>query len=154
MDGYIYNFIRRLEELVLLQEKSVNIILQAKSIKPSSEVSMRISFFYLDIFEMLSELLNNIEFLEEENKKSYLLELALESLSLTLVSLPFLSSLSPMFADKELAKDIEEVVVLLEDMLIAWDEEKLRIASQYMAKVYQLLRYYLYSASRSYQNMS
>ncbi len=154
MDGYIYNFIRRLEELVLLQEKSVNIILHAKSIKPSSEVSMRISLFYLDIFEMLSELLNNIEFLEEENKKSYLLELALESLSLTLVSLPFLSSLSPMFADKELAKDIEEVVVLLEDMLIAWDEEKLRIASQYMAKVYQLLRYYLYSASRSYQNMS
>jgi len=154
MEGYIYNFIRRLEELVLLQEKSVNIILQAKSIKPSSEVSMRVSLFYLDIFEMLSELLSNIEFLEEENKKSYLLELALESLSLTLVSLPFLSSLSPMFADKELAKDIEEVVVLLEDMLMAWDEEKLRIASQYMAKVYQLLRYYLYSASRSYQNMS
>jgi hypothetical protein len=89
MEGYIYNFIRRLEELVLLQEKSVNIILQAKSIKPSSEVSMRISLFYLDIFEMLSELLSNIEFLEEENKKSYLLELALESLSLTLVSLPF-----------------------------------------------------------------
>jgi len=139
---------------VLLQEKSVNIILHAKSIKPSSEVSMRVSLFYLDIFEMLSELLNNIEFLEEENKKSYLLELALESLSLTLVSLPFLSSLSPMFADKELAKDIEEVVVLLEDMLMAWDEEKLRIASQYMSKVYQLLRYYLYSASRSYQNMS
>lgn len=139
---------------MLLQEKSVNIILHAKSIKPSSEVSMHISLFYLDIFEMLSELLNNIEFLEEEDKKSYLLELALESLSLTLVSLPFLSSLSPMFADKELAKDIEEVVVLLEDMLIAWDEEKLRIASQYMAKVYQLLRYYLYSASRSYQNMS
>jgi hypothetical protein len=154
MEGYIYNFIRRLEELVLLQEKSVNIILQAKSIKPSSEVSMRISLFYLDIFEMLSELLSNMEFLEEENKKSYLLELALESLSLTLVSLPFLSSLSPMFADKELAKDIEEMVVLLEDMLMAWDEEKLRMASQYMAKVYQLLRYYLYSASRSYQNMS
>jgi len=154
MDGYIYNFIRRLEELVLLQEKSVNIILQAKSIKPSSEVSMRISLFYLDIFEMLSELLSNIEFLEEENKKSYLLELALESLSLTLVSLPFLSAMSPMFADKELAKEIEEVVVLLEDILMAWDEEKLRIASQYMAKVYQLLRYYLYSASRSYQNMS
>jgi len=154
MDGYIYNFIRKLEELVLLQEKSVNIILHAKSIKPSSEVSMRISFFYLDIFEMLSELLSNIEFLEEENKKSYLLELALESLSLTLVSLPFLSSLSPMFEDKELAKDIEEVVVLLEDMLIGWDEEKLRMASQYMAKVYQLLRYYLYSASRSYQSMS
>jgi hypothetical protein len=154
MEGYIYNFIRRLEELVLLQEKSVNIILQAKSIKPSSEVSMRVSLFYLDIFEMLSELLSNIEFLEEENKKSYLLELALESLSLTLVSLPFLSSMSPMFADKELAKDIEEVVVLLEDMLMAWDEEKVRIASQYMAKVYQLLRYYLYSASRSYQNMS
>ncbi|MFZ8786094.1 hypothetical protein [Thermocrinis sp.] len=154
MDGYIYNFIRKLEELVLLQEKSVNIILHAKSIKPSSEVSMRISLFYLDIFEMLSELLSNIEFLEEENKKSYLLELALESLSLTLVSLPFLSSLSPMFADEELAKDIEEVVVLLEDMLMAWDEEKVRMASQYMAKVYQLLRYYLYSASRSYQNMS
>jgi len=154
MEGYIYNFIRRLEELVLLQEKSVNIILHAKSIKPSSEVSMRISLFYLDIFEMLSELLSNIEFLEEENKKSYLLELALESLSLTLVSLPFLSAMSPMFADKELAKDIEEVVILLEDMLIAWDEEKLRMASQYMAKVYQLLRYYLYSASRSYQNMS
>jgi hypothetical protein len=154
MEGYIYNFIRRLEELVLLQEKSVNIILQAKSIKPSSEVSMRVSLFYLDIFEMLSELLSNIEFLEEENKKSYLLELALESLSLTLVSLPFLSSMSPMFADKELAKDIEEVVILLEDMLMAWDEEKVRIASQYMAKVYQLLRYYLYSASRSYQNMS
>jgi hypothetical protein len=154
MDGYIYNFIRRLEEFVLLQEKSVNIILQAKSIKPSSEVSIRISLFYLDIFEMLSELLSNIEFLEEENKKSYLLELALESLSLTLVSLPFLSALSPMFADKELARDIEEVVVLLEDMLTAWDEEKLRIASQYMTKVYQLLRYYLYSASRSYQSMS
>jgi hypothetical protein len=154
MDGYIYNFIRRLEEFVLLQEKSVNIILQAKSIKPSSEVSMRISLFYLDIFEMLSELLSNIEFLEEENKKSYLLELALESLSLTLVSLPFLSAMSPMFADKELAKDIEEVVILLEDMLMAWDEEKVRMASQYMAKVYQLLRYYLYSASRSYQNMS
>jgi len=154
MDGYIYNFIRRLEELVLLQEKSVNIILHAKSIKPSSEVSMRISLFYLDIFEMLSELLSNIEFLEEENKKSYLLELALESLSLTLVSLPFLSALSPMFADKELAKDIEEVVVLLEDILMAWDEEKLRIASQYMARIYQLLKYYLYSASRSYQNMS
>jgi hypothetical protein len=154
MDGYIYNLIRKLEELVLLQEKSVNIILHAKSIKPSSEVSMGISFFYLDIFEMLSELLSNIEFLEEENKKSYLLELTLESLSLTLVSLPFLSSISPMFADKKLAKDIEEVVVLLEDMLIAWDEEKLRMASQYMAKVYQLLRYYLYSASRSYQNMS
>jgi len=115
---------------------------------------MRISLFYLDIFEMLSELLSNIEFLEEENKKSYLLELALESLSLTLVSLPFLSAMSPMFADKELARDIEEVVVLLEDMLTAWDEEKVRIASQYMAKVYQLLRYYLYSASRSYQNMS
>jgi hypothetical protein len=154
MEGYIYNFIRRLEEFVLLQEKSVNIILQAKSIKPSSEVSMRISLFYLDIFEMLSELLSNIEFLEEENKKSYLLELALESLSLTLVSLPFLSAMSPMFADKELAKDIEEVVILLEDMLMAWDEEKVRMASQYMAKVYQLLRYYLYSASRSYQNMS
>ncbi len=154
MEGYIYNFIRRLEELVLLQEKSVNIILQAKSIKPSSEVSMRVSLFYLDIFEMLSELLSNIEFLEEENKKSYLLELALESLSLTLVSLPFLSAMSPMFADKELAKDIEEVVILLEDMLMAWDEEKVRMASQYMAKVYQLLRYYLYSASRSYQNMS
>lgn len=154
MDGYIYNFIRKLEELVLLQEKSVNIILHAKSIKPSSEVSMRISLFYLDIFEMLSELLSNIEFLEEENKKSYLLELALESLSLTLVSLPFLSAMSPMFADKELAKDIEEVVILLEDMLMAWDEEKVRMASQYMAKVYQLLRYYLYSASRSYQNMS
>jgi hypothetical protein len=154
MEGYIYNFIRRLEELVLLQEKSVNIILQAKSIKPSSEVSMRVSLFYLDIFEMLSELLSNIEFLEEENKKSYLLELALESLSLTLVSLPFLSSMSPMFADKELAKDIEEVVILLEDMLMAWDEEKVRMASQYMAKVYQLLRYYLYSASRSYQSMS
>jgi hypothetical protein len=154
MEGYIYNFIRRLEELVLLQEKSVNIILQAKSIKPSSEVSMRISLFYLDIFEMLLELLSNIEFLEEENKKSYLLELALESLSLTLVSLPFLSAMSPMFADKELAKDIEEVVILLEDMLMAWDEEKVRMASQYMAKVYQLLRYYLYSASRSYQNMS
>jgi len=154
MEGYIYSFIRRLEELVLLQEKSVNIILQAKSIKPSSEVSMRVSLFYLDIFEMLSELLSNIEFLEEENKKSYLLELALESLSLTLVSLPFLSAMSPMFADKELAKDIEEVVILLEDMLMAWDEEKVRTASQYMAKVYQLLRYYLYSASRSYQNMS
>jgi len=154
MDGYIYNFIRKLEELVLLQEKSVNIILHAKSIKPSSEVSMRISLFYLDIFEMLSELLSNIEFLEEENKKSYLLELALESLSLTLVSLPFLSAMSPMFADEELAKDIEEVVILLEDMLMAWDEEKVRMASQYMAKVYQLLRYYLYSASRSYQNMS
>ena len=154
MEGYIYNFIRRLEELVLLQEKSVNIILQAKSVKPSSEVSMRVSLFYLDIFEMLSELLSNIEFLEEENKKSYLLELALESLSLTLVSLPFLSAMSPMFADKELAKDIEEVVILLEDMLMAWDEEKVRMVSQYMAKVYQLLRYYLYSASRSYQSMS
>ncbi len=154
MEGYIYNFIRRLEELVLLQEKSVNIILHAKSLKPSSEVSMRISFFYLDIFEMLSELLNNIELLEEEGKKSYLLELALESLSLTLVSLPYLGTMSPMFADRELAKDIEEIVVLLEDMLTDWDEEKVKTASQHMVKLYQLLRYYLYSASRSYYSMS
>ncbi len=154
MESYIYNFIRRLEELVLLQEKSVNIILYAKSLKLSSEVSMRISFFYLDIFEMLSELLNNIELLEEESKKSYLLELALESLSLTLVSLPYLGTMSPMFADRELAKDIEEIVVLLEDMLTDWDEEKVKTASQHMVKLYQLLRYYLYSASRSYYSMS
>jgi hypothetical protein len=47
MEGYIYNFIRRLEELVLLQEKSVNIILQAKSVKALLRgVHARIPFLF------------------------------------------------------------------------------------------------------------
>jgi len=154
MDGYIYSFIRRLEDLVAQQGKVINIILYAKGVKLSSEASLRLSFFYLDTFEMLFELLHNIEYLEEETKKDYLLELAIEALSLTLIALPSLSAFSPMFADKELASDIQETILLLEDTLINWDEEKLRTASYIMSKIYQLLKFYLYSAVRSYESMS
>jgi len=154
MEGYIYSFLRRLEYLVSQQERSINIILCAKEVKLPPEVSLRISFFYLDIFEMLLELLNNIEFLEEESKKDYFLELALEALSLILISLPSLSAFSPVFADRELAKDVQEVVYLLEDTFISWNEEKIKTASQYINRVYQLLKFHLYSAAKSYENMS
>ncbi|WP_333785293.1 hypothetical protein [Thermocrinis sp.] len=154
MEGYIYSFLRRLEYLVSQQGRSINIILYAKKIKLPPEASLRISFFYLDIFEMLLELLNNIEFLEGENKKDYFLELALEALSLILISLPSLSAFSPVFADRELAKDVQEVVYLLEDTFISWNEEKIRTASQYINRVYQLLKFHLYSAAKSYKNMS
>ncbi len=154
MEGYIYSFLRRLEDLVSQQEKSINIILYAKEIKLPPEVSLRISFFYLDIFGMLLELLSNIEFLEEESRKEYLLELALESLSLTLISLPSLSVFSPVFADRELARDVKETIYLLEDTFISWNDEKIKTASEYINRIYQLLKFHLYSAAKSYENMS
>ncbi len=154
MEGYIYSFVRRLEDLVSQQERLINIILYAKEIKLPPESSLRISLFYLDVFGVLLELLSNIEFIEEEGKKDYLLELALEATSLTLVSLPSLSALSPVFADRELIKDVQETIYLLEDTFISWNEEKVKTASQYINRVYQLLKFHLYSAAKSYENMS
>ncbi|WP_448588257.1 hypothetical protein [Thermocrinis sp.] len=154
MEGYIYSFIRRLEDLVSQQGKSINIMLYARRVKLPPEISLRISFFYLEIFEMLLELLSNLEFLEEESKKDYLLELALEALSLTLVSLPSLSAFSPVFATTDLMEDVQETVLLLEDTLINWNEEKIKTASQHMNRVYQLLKFHLYSAAKSYESMS
>lgn len=148
-------FVERIEELLLLQEKLVNLMLLSGSRKLSLSVSSAFDVLYynVELLDLIGEVLSAYEGYQEEYGKEYLLNLSAEALSWMGVLLPAIEDVCPIFLREEPIRDIMNLLQALE-RLLRGEPYPISPIAQGVQNLSSLLKHQIYLARRSYLNLA
>ncbi|ADC89327.1 hypothetical protein Thal_0694 [Thermocrinis albus DSM 14484] len=149
----LWFFLKRLEEILNLQYKSVNIVLYAGGKFPfSPSAVLDILRYSSEAVDLLVELINALDLLDTEAEKKHVLGLAIDTMSCMEILIPSVESFSSLLMEQGFYEKTRELIDLLQEALLSMDEELLREVLNLMSGLSALLKYNLYIVSR-YSNL-
>lgn len=152
------DILERIEELLSLQEKLINLLLLSGYHRGrlSAGTALDILYYNIELLDLIEELLNSPDALSED----YPVNLALEALSWMSFVLPRVEEFCPVFLhsiterEKDPMQRLRSVIFLLEEARRKADYYTLLDVLEEVSKISGLLRYHVILARRAYINLT
>ncbi len=146
----------RIEQLLSLQEKLVNLMLLSghQKIRLSMDTALDLLYYNIELLDLMEEFISSQEDILEDYAKEYTYSLLLESLSWMSLILPAIEDSTPIFLQGIAKEDpiyrVRSILSMVEEYKNRNDYQSfLRIAEE-LHKLSAFLKYQLLIAKRSY----
>lgn len=155
------NLLERIEELIALQEKLVNILLMSGSTKLNlpPRYAFEVLYSNLELLNLLAEAFRMLEFIEEDYGKESFISLGSEALSWMGIVLPAIEESCPIFLSgigyiREPTEDINRLCKRIESLSERWSPSAVNQIVKELEDLSKLLGYYISLAIRSYESLA
>lgn len=153
--------IERIEELVALQEKLVNILLMSggKRLSLPTNYAFDILYSNLELLDLLAEAFLMFDFLEDEYDKERFINLSAEALAWMALVLPAIEDSCPIFVSgisyrREPIEGINYLLGQIERLSKGFSSSLLNQIVKELQSLSKLLRYQISLASKSYKSLA
>ncbi|MCS6999035.1 MAG: hypothetical protein RMH93_05560 [Aquificaceae bacterium] len=152
----------RIEELLYMQERLVNLLFisQSKKVRVSVNTAFDLLYHSIELLDLIEELLGMQETFQEEHRRDYSMNLVLEALSWMGIILPAIEDASPVFLQgigvrgKEPLNRIRSLLRTLEEAYSEGDYRILAEAMEELQSFSSLLKYQIMLARKAYMNLA
>ncbi|MCS7278158.1 MAG: hypothetical protein NZ531_04840 [Aquificaceae bacterium] len=154
------DLLERIEELLYLQERLVNLLFLSHSQRAKISVSTAFDMLYhnIELLELIQDLLSNTEEFQEEYQQAYLMNLTLEALSWVGFILPTIEESCPIFLHSFGGKDpiqrIKSMLKALEEINLKGDYQNLIKVAYDVQSFANQLKYQIMLAKKAYTNLA
>ncbi|MEN3028273.1 MAG: hypothetical protein ABDH29_03435 [Aquificaceae bacterium] len=156
------DLLERIEELLYMQERLVNLLFlsQSKKVRVSVNTAFDVLYHSIELLDLIEELLGMQEAFQEEYRTEYSMNLVLEALSWMGIILPAIEDASPIFLQgigvrgKEPINRIRSLLRTLEEVYREGDYHKLAEATEELQSFSSLLKHQIMLARKTYMNLA
>ncbi|MFN3976671.1 MAG: hypothetical protein ACK4LT_06375 [Aquificaceae bacterium] len=154
--------LERIEELLSLQEKLVNLLLLSGSqrVKVSVSTAFDVLYHHIELLDLMEELIESQEEPLEEYSREYTFNLILEALSWMGVIFPAIEESCPIFLrgiakeEKDPLYRIKHIIKMVEDSYSKGEYQNLIKVAKELHSLSSLLKYQIILARRAYMNLA
>ncbi|HAV40287.1 MAG: hypothetical protein AB1353_08885 [Aquificota bacterium] len=154
--------LERIEELLSLQEKLVNLLLLSGSqkVKVSVNTAFDVLYHNIELLDLIEELIGSQEEFLEEYSREYTFNLVLEALSWMGLILPAIEEACPIFLrgiaeeERDPLYRIKLILKMVEESYNKGEHRNLIKVAKELHSLSSLLKYQIILARRAYMNLA
>ncbi len=150
------SILERIEELLSLQEKLVNLLFLSGSKRISISVNTAFDLLYhnIELLDLIEELISSQEELLEDYTREYTFSLIFEALSWMGIIFPAIEDSCPIFLHGDPVHRIRLILSMVEESYNKGEYQNLLKIAKELQRLSSLLKYQIILARRAYMNLA